>query len=129
LILSRVQLSATAADHSSPHVRTRSRDGGYLGDRSELPQRPQALSGAAARHRWRACHGGPIALTAAEIRRVFDGLVIAPLRTRLAIPLRAISDIQYWSNGAASTKATPVVATTSTDSPPNSAHNEITLPY
>jgi SRSO17 transposase len=39
-------------------------------------------------------HGGPIALTAAEIRRLFHGLVIAPLTT----PLRAISDIQHWSN-------------------------------
>jgi hypothetical protein len=38
-------------------------------------------------------HGGPITLTAAEIRRLFHGLVIAPLTT----PLRAISDIQYWS--------------------------------
>jgi SRSO17 transposase len=39
-------------------------------------------------------HGGPIALTTAEIRRLFHGLVIAPLTT----PLRAISDIQHWSN-------------------------------
>jgi SRSO17 transposase len=39
-------------------------------------------------------HGGPIALTAAEIRRLFHGLVIAPLTT----PVRAISDIQHWSN-------------------------------
>jgi hypothetical protein len=43
-------------------------------------------------------HREPIALTAAEIRRLLDGLVIAPLRTRLAIPLRAISDIQHWSS-------------------------------
>jgi SRSO17 transposase len=43
-------------------------------------------------------HGGPIALTAAEIRRLFHGLVIAPLRAQLTTPLRAISDIQYWSN-------------------------------
>jgi SRSO17 transposase len=43
---------------------------------------------------WRhARHGGPIALTAAEIRRLFHGLVIAPLTT----PLRALSDIQHWS--------------------------------
>jgi hypothetical protein len=42
-------------------------------------------------------HGGPIALTAAEIRRLFDGLVITPLRAQLTIPLRAISDIQHWS--------------------------------
>jgi hypothetical protein len=43
-------------------------------------------------------HGGPIALTAAEIRRLFHGLVITPLWARLATPLRAISDIQHWSN-------------------------------
>ena len=43
-------------------------------------------------------HGGPIALTAAEIRRLFNGLVITPLQPRLATPLRAISDIQRWSN-------------------------------
>jgi SRSO17 transposase len=42
--------------------------------------------------------GGPIPLTAAEIRRLFNGLVIAPLRARLATPARAISDIQHWSN-------------------------------
>ena len=39
-------------------------------------------------------HGGPIALTAAEIRRLSNGLVIAPLMT----PLRTISDIQHWSH-------------------------------
>ena len=38
-------------------------------------------------------HSGPIALTAAEIRRLFHGLVIAPLTT----PLRATSGIQHWS--------------------------------
>ena len=43
-------------------------------------------------------HGGPIALTAAEIRRLFDGLVITPLRSRMTTPLRALSDIQHWSN-------------------------------
>jgi outer membrane biogenesis lipoprotein LolB len=42
-------------------------------------------------------HGGPIALTAAEIRRLFNGLVITPLRARLTTPLGAISDIQHWS--------------------------------
>ncbi len=42
-------------------------------------------------------HGGPIALTAAEIRRLFNGLVIAPLRTQMTIPLRAVSEIQHWS--------------------------------
>jgi SRSO17 transposase len=43
-------------------------------------------------------HGGPAALTAAEIRRLFNGLVIAPLQARLATPLRALSHIQYWSD-------------------------------
>jgi SRSO17 transposase len=43
-------------------------------------------------------HRGPIALTAAEIRRLFNGLVITPLQGQLAIPLRAINDIQHWSN-------------------------------
>jgi hypothetical protein len=38
-------------------------------------------------------HSGPIALTGAEIRRLFHGLVIAPLTT----PLRATHDIQHWS--------------------------------
>jgi SRSO17 transposase len=42
-------------------------------------------------------HGGPIALTAAEIRRLFNGLVFTPLQARLAHPLRAISDIHHWS--------------------------------
>jgi SRSO17 transposase len=43
-------------------------------------------------------HGGPIALTAAEIRRLFNGLIIAPLRAQLATPLHAINDIQHWSS-------------------------------
>jgi len=43
-------------------------------------------------------HGGPIALTASEIRRLFNGLVIAPLRAPTRTQLRAISDIQRWSN-------------------------------
>ena len=43
-------------------------------------------------------HRGPIALTAAEIRRLFNGLVIAPLRSQLATPLPAISDLQHWSS-------------------------------
>ena len=40
-------------------------------------------------------HGGPIAVTAAEIRRLFNGLVITPLRARMTPQLRAISDIQH----------------------------------
>ena len=43
-------------------------------------------------------HSGPIALTAAEIRRLFNGLIIAPLRARLATPGHATSDIQHWSS-------------------------------
>jgi SRSO17 transposase len=43
-------------------------------------------------------HGGPIALTAAEIRRLFHGLVITPLWAQMKTQLRAISDIQHWSN-------------------------------
>lgn len=43
-------------------------------------------------------HGGPIALTAAEIRRLLGGLVTAPLQTQLAMPLRTLKDIQHWSN-------------------------------
>jgi SRSO17 transposase len=43
-------------------------------------------------------HRGPIALTAAEIRRLFNGLVSTPLRDRLATPARAISHIQHWSS-------------------------------
>jgi len=39
----------------------------------------------------------PIALTAAEIRRLFNGLVTGPLRGRLTAPARAISQIQHWS--------------------------------
>ncbi len=43
-------------------------------------------------------HGGPIALTAAEIRRLVNGLATVPLRAQLTTPLRAISGIQHWSN-------------------------------
>ena len=43
-------------------------------------------------------HGGPVALTAAEIRRLFNGLVITPLRPRTTTPQRAIDDIQHWSS-------------------------------
>jgi SRSO17 transposase len=43
-------------------------------------------------------HGGPIALTAAEIRRLFNGLAITPPPARLTTQLRAISDIQHWSS-------------------------------
>jgi SRSO17 transposase len=43
-------------------------------------------------------HGGPIALTAAEIRRLFNGLVITSLPPWPATPPHAISDIQHWSS-------------------------------
>ena len=43
-------------------------------------------------------HGGPIALTAAEIRRLFNGLIITPIRAQLITTARAISNIQHWSN-------------------------------
>jgi hypothetical protein len=42
--------------------------------------------------------GSPIALTAAEIRRLFNALIITPLRARLAAPPRAISHAQHWSH-------------------------------
>jgi len=42
-------------------------------------------------------HGRPIALTTAEIRRLFNGLVITPLRARLATPPRTASNLQHWS--------------------------------
>jgi SRSO17 transposase len=43
-------------------------------------------------------HRGPIALTAAGIRRLFNGLVITPLRAQLATPLRATRHAQHWSH-------------------------------
>lgn len=43
-------------------------------------------------------HGGPIALTAPEIRRLFTTLIITPLRARLATPPHAISNAQHWSS-------------------------------
>jgi SRSO17 transposase len=43
-------------------------------------------------------HSGPIALTAAEIRRLFNGLLITPLQPPLATPLRAKAAIWHWSN-------------------------------
>jgi hypothetical protein len=43
-------------------------------------------------------HSGPIALTAPEIRRLFHGLLIAPLQARLTTPSHIISNIQRWSS-------------------------------
>lgn len=40
---------------------------------------------------------GPIPLTAAEIRRLFHRLVIAPIQAQLTSPLRALSAIRRWS--------------------------------
>ena len=74
-------------------------------------------------------HGGPIALTAAEIRRLFNVLVIASVRIRLTAPQRAISDIQHWSNWRRLHQGHARQATTSANSLPNSTHNEMTLPY
>jgi SRSO17 transposase len=42
-------------------------------------------------------HGGPIALTAAEIRHLFSALVMTPIRARLTTPARAIAQAQHWS--------------------------------
>jgi hypothetical protein len=43
-------------------------------------------------------HSGPIALTAAEIRRLFNGLITTPLRAQRATPLRAARHTQHWSH-------------------------------
>jgi hypothetical protein len=43
-------------------------------------------------------HRGPVALTAAEIRRLFNALVITPLRTHMTAQLRATNDTEHWSN-------------------------------
>lgn len=43
-------------------------------------------------------HRGPITLTAAEIRRLFNGLVTAPLRARLATPARLVSHIEHCAS-------------------------------
>jgi hypothetical protein len=43
-------------------------------------------------------HDGPIALTAAEIRRLFNALIVAPLRALLASPLRTRTHAQRWSD-------------------------------
>ena len=72
---------------------------------------------------------GPIALTAAEIRRLFSGLATGPLRDRLPGPARAISEIQHWTNWRRHHQGIAAKATTSADSPLNSTHNELTLPY
>jgi hypothetical protein len=74
-------------------------------------------------------HGGPIALTVAEIRRLFHGLVINRSRPTWPPHCAPSATSSTGPTGAAPTKATPAKATTSTDSPPNSTHNEMTLPY
>jgi hypothetical protein len=71
---------------------------------------------------------GPIALTA-ETRRLFNGLVTGPLRDRLPGPIRVISEIQHWTNWRRHHQGQAAKATTSVDSPLNSTHNELTLPY
>ena len=48
---------------------------------------------------WHHAHiPGPIAPTAAEIRRLFNGLVTGPLRARATTQLRTSSGIQRWSS-------------------------------
>ena len=74
-------------------------------------------------------HREPTALTAAEIRRLFNGLVITPLRAQLTARCALSAKSSAGPPGAASTKAGSAAATTSTDSPSSSAHNEATLPY
>jgi hypothetical protein len=43
-------------------------------------------------------HDGPIALTAAEIRRLFNALIVTPLRALLSSPLRTTTHAQRWSD-------------------------------
>jgi SRSO17 transposase len=43
-------------------------------------------------------HRGPAALTAAEIRRLFNGLVITPLRSQVTNQRSATGNVQHWSN-------------------------------
>ena len=115
--------------HASPLI-TRRHDHG----RGNLDRSPATCAAAAATpspsHPWRHAYiPGPIALTAAEIRRLFNGLVTGPLRDRLPGPARAISEIQHWTNWRRHYHGQAAKATTSADSPLNSTHNELTLPY
>jgi hypothetical protein len=41
---------------------------------------------------------GPIALTAAEIRRLFNALIVTPLRALASSPLRTMTHAQRWSD-------------------------------
>jgi SRSO17 transposase len=43
-------------------------------------------------------HGGPIALTAAEIRHLLAALITTPIRAQITTPARAISHACHWSN-------------------------------
>jgi hypothetical protein len=43
-------------------------------------------------------HDDPIALTAAEIRRMFNALIVTPLRALLSSPLRTMTHGQRWSD-------------------------------
>jgi len=45
--------------------------------------------------RHQARHGRPIALTAAEIRRLFAALITTPIRARITTPTRVISHALY----------------------------------
>ena len=48
---------------------------------------------------------------------------------RLPGPARAISEIRHWTNWRRHRQGQAAKATTSADSPLNSTHNEMTLPY
>jgi SRSO17 transposase len=43
-------------------------------------------------------HSSPIALTAAEIRRLFNALIATPLRALVSSPLRTMTHAQRWSD-------------------------------
>jgi SRSO17 transposase len=45
-----------------------------------------------------ALHGGPIALTAAEIRRLFNANIVTPLRAITTSPLRTLTLAHSWSD-------------------------------
>jgi hypothetical protein len=69
----------------------------------------------------------------ARWRELFDELMFLVAgrfgrAERRLMPVRR-AHVHDGSAIAATTKATPAAATTSADSPPNSAHNEVTLPY
>jgi len=79
---------------------------------------------------WRhARHREPIPLTAAEIRRLSTACSSRRCEPRRRFRCAPSAASSTGPTGAATTKAKHAAATTSTDSLPNSAHNEMTLPY